>query len=308
MASEHNRSKTAVSVVLCTRNPGPATFARVVAALAEQTIAGSEWELIVVDNGSDPPVAIPAHWPQPGRLRTVREQETGLTAARICGIRHATGELVVFVDDDNLLDPDYLAEAVRLAEAWPQIGVFGGRISPEFEAAEPEWLRPFRGHLALAEFEHDEWANLRDDGAVLPCGAGLCVRRPSAERWARCVATDPRRLALGRSGTRTLSCEDTDLVFSCLDEGQGSARFTTLHLTHVIPASRLDYAYQRRLARDIGYSYGRLLALRGRSSRGRRMIALGKTVLAFLGVKHRGRTRKLDAAYHYGYWRGLRSV
>lgn len=260
-----------------------------------------------MDNGSEPPVSIPTTWRQPRRLRTIVEPTPGLTAARRCGVGHATGDLVVFVDDDNLLDADYLAEAVRLAGEWPRIGVFGGRISPEFEAPEPEWLRAFRGHLALADFDRDEWANVRGDGAVLPCGAGLCVRRAAVERWAARVAADPRRQGLGRTGDRTLACEDTDLVLTCLDDGWGSARFTALHLTHVIPANRLDYAYHRRLARDIGYSYGRLLAIRGENSRGRRAIAAVKTVLAWAGVKHRGRARVLDLEYHAGYWRGLRS-
>jgi GT2 family glycosyltransferase len=265
------------------------------------------WEAILVDNGSQPAVA-DVLGPQATGVRIVVHPDVGLTSARLRGIREAAGELLVFVDDDNLLAADYLATALQLAERYPRVGVFGGRISPEFQADPPEWLEPFYSHLALAVFDHDEWSNLGDDRAVIPCGAGLCIRRAPAVAYAAHVTTDQRRLALDRFDDRTLSCGDTDMVLTCLDEGWGSARFTELHLTHVIPASRLDYAYQRRLARDIGYSFGRLLALRGRSSRGRRMIAFGKTVLAFLGVKHRGRARKLDVAYHYGYWRGLRSV
>jgi glycosyltransferase involved in cell wall biosynthesis len=296
-----------LSVILCTRNPRPDVLRRGLEHLAAQTLPHDRWEAILVDNGSQPAVA-DVLVPQSAGVRIVVHPDVGLTSARLRGIREAAGELLVFVDDDNLLDADYLAEAVRLADAWPHVGVFGGRISPEFQADPPEWLVPFYSHLALAAFDHDEWSNLGDDRAVIPCGAGLCIRRAPALAYAAHVTTDQRRLALDRFDDRTLSCGDTDMVLTCLDEGWGSARFTELHLTHVIPASRLDYAYQRRLAHDIGYSYGRLLALRGRSSRGRRMIALGKTVLAFLGVKHRGRARKLDMAYHYGYWRGLRSA
>jgi glycosyltransferase involved in cell wall biosynthesis len=293
-----------VSVILCTRNPRPEVLERVIRHLSAQTLPHDQWEVILVDNGSEPPVATVPNG-TPANLRVVTEPVIGLTPARLRGIREARGDLIVFVDDDNLLEADYLAEAVRLAGEWPQIGVFGGRISPEFEAAEPDWLRPFRGHLALVDLTRDEWANLRGDGAVIPCGAGLCVRRPLAERWAARVAADPRRLALDRTGESTMSCGDTDLVFSCLDDGQGSARFTALHLTHVIPAARLDYAYHRRLARDTGYSYGRLLAIRGENSRGRRAIAAMKTALAWMGVKHRGKARVLDIAYHQGFWRGV---
>jgi len=58
----------------------------------------------VVDSGSEPPVAIPADWPQPGRLRIIVEPTPGLTPARLRGIREAQSEFVVFVDDGNLLD------------------------------------------------------------------------------------------------------------------------------------------------------------------------------------------------------------
>lgn len=294
----------AVSVILCTRNPRRAVLDRVLARLSAQTLPQNRWKVVVVDNGSEPPLAL-GTVPGLANLRSVVEPVAGLAAARIRGIGNAQGELVVFVDDDNLLDADYLEQATRIAKDYPWIGAFGGRITPEFEAEEPQWLRPFRSHLALAAFARDEWSNVSGERAVLPCGAGLCVRLPLATQWAARAAADPRRLALGRSGGRTLSCEDTDMVLSCADAGWGTGRFTSLHLTHVIPAARLEFGYQRRLAADIGYSYGRLLAIRGEASRGRRAIALAKTMLAFFGIKHRGRARAIDLAFHHGCWRGL---
>jgi glycosyltransferase involved in cell wall biosynthesis len=280
---------------------------RVLASLAAQSLASNRWELIVVDNGSEPAIALGSAAGLVD-LRTVAEPIAGLTPARIRGIREARGEIVVFVDDDNLLDSDYLEQALRIAEEYPRIGAFGGRISPEFEAPEPTWLRPFRSHLALADFPQDEWSNVTGERAVLPCGAGLCMRLPLAKQWAERAAADPRRRSLGRTGSRTLSCEDTDMVLSCADAGWGMGRFTALHLTHVIPAARLEFAYQKRLAADIGYSYGRLLAIRGEASRGRKLIALAKTGLAFAGIKHRGKSRSLDVAFHHGVWKGLRSL
>lgn len=292
------------SVIICTRNPKAAVFSRVLAALSAQTLAPADWELVVIDNGSTPAVVIE---PPPGvpAVRVVVEPQPGLTIARIRGIRESVGELVVFVDDDNLLHPQFLETAARLANEFPQIGVFGGRINGEFEKPPPEWLIPFLSHLAVVDFAHDEWSNLSDDRAVLPCGAGLCVRRPAAEAWTATVESHPGRLALGRSGEGTLACEDTDLVLTCIDGGFGSARFTSLQLTHVIPASRVEFSYNLRLARDIGWSWGRLQTLRGLATRGRRSIALLKAFLAFLGVKHRGRGRSLDLAFHWGVWRGL---
>lgn len=292
-----------ISVVICTHNPEPGTFARVLECLARQTLPTDRWELVVVDNASTPSLQLAVPTGVTGRC--VVEPLPGLTRARIRGIQEGCGRLLVFADDDNLLAPDYLEQAARLGDEFPLIGAFGGRIEPEFQAAEPEWLRPFRSHLALADFSRDEWSNVAANG-VLPCGAGLCIRRPLALAYAHAVEADPQRAILDRSGDGTMSCGDTDMVLTCLDAGWGTARFTSLHLTHVIPASRLDHGYHRRLARDIGYSYGRLLAMRGETSRGRRAIAAVKTALALVGVKHRGRARVLDFEYHYGYWKGLR--
>lgn len=297
----------ALSVVICTRNPEPDTFARVLKCLARQTLPADRWDLVVIDNGSQPPLPLPATEGLPP-CRLVVEPTPGVAAARVRGIREATGELIIFVDDDNLLDSNYLATAVRIAESFPQLGAFGGRITADGGLSLPDWLKPFRSHLALAEFEQDEWALTAGGVAVVPYGAGLCVRRAAALHWATDSACASRREKLNnRPGALRVS-EDDDLVMTCLDQGLGAGRFRALHLRHVILTSRLDYGYHRRLARDIGYSYGRLLALRGQTSRGRRAIAAVKTALALVGVKHRGRARVLDFEYHYGFWRGLRSI
>lgn len=297
----------AISVVVCTRNPRPGVFDRVLQCIAAQTLPATRWEVVVVDNGSAPPVTI-GNGHGLANVRIVCEPTTGLTPARIRGIGEALGEIVVFVDDDNLLDSDYLQQAVRIAAEFPSIGAFGGRITPEFETTPPDWLGPFASHLAIVDFRRNTWTNNPADYALIPCGAGLCVRREPAMAYADAVAADARRAALDRSGTDTMSCGDTDMVLSCVDSGWGMGRFADLHLTHVIPEARLSFDYQRRLASDIGFSFGRLLAIRGDASRGRRAIAFAKACLAFLGVKHRGKTRSLDVAYHYGFWKGLRSA
>ncbi|MFM8497707.1 MAG: glycosyltransferase, partial [Planctomycetia bacterium] len=132
MSSPSANSIPAISVVVCTRNPRATVFRRVLDCLAAQAFPAAHWELIVVDNGSEPPVAVGEH-SGPTSIRIVREPKPGLTPARIRGIRAARGELLIFVDDDNLLDSRYLEQAARIAGEFPSIGAFGGRITPEFE-------------------------------------------------------------------------------------------------------------------------------------------------------------------------------
>jgi hypothetical protein len=59
-----------------------------------------------------------------------------------------------------------------------------------------------------------------------------------------------------------------------------------------------------RLANDLGGSYGRLLAMRGDLTLGRRLRIQGRTILGWLGLKHRGPARAIDLAYYQGFLAG----
>ncbi len=78
-------------------------------------------ELIVVDDGStdETPALLAAYG---ARLRHTRQENAGLSATRNAGARLATGDLVAFVDADDMLLPQYLE---RLVTLWQRAG--GGR-------------------------------------------------------------------------------------------------------------------------------------------------------------------------------------
>src|SRR5690349_21927962 len=133
-----------LAVVICTHNPHAGRLRRTLAGLRAQTLPAAEWETLIVDNASQPALT-PAAWGDaaPANLRIVSEPQLGLTAARRRGLSEARAPLCVLVDDDNILAPDYLAQAARLAAAHPRVGAFGGRSVPEFEVPPPDWAREF---------------------------------------------------------------------------------------------------------------------------------------------------------------------
>src|ERR1700722_2249773 len=98
----------AVSVIICSHNPRENYLRRVLDALRAQTLPAQEWELLLVDNASTEPLAGRFDLSWHPNARHVREEKTGLTPARLRGIAEANGELLVFVDDDNVLRSDYL--------------------------------------------------------------------------------------------------------------------------------------------------------------------------------------------------------
>ena len=129
--------QVAASVIVCTHNARPDYFRRCLDGLRGQSLSLDRWELLLVDNQSDVPVAnaVDVSW-QPS-ARIVREETLGLTPARLRGIREAAGQLLVFVDDDNVLDRDFLETALRVAEQKPFLGAWSGQCRPEFEVSPP---------------------------------------------------------------------------------------------------------------------------------------------------------------------------
>ena len=254
-----------ISVIIPTHNPRPAVLARVLGGLRRQTLPATAWELVVVDNASVPPVDEPALVPQlPASLRVIREPQAGLTHARKAGLRAARGELVVFADDDNVLAPDYLGEAARLAAAHPRVGAFGGRSAPEFEIPPDAWMHEFFDLLALRDLgpkpiivpaETPPRAYPRS----APIGAGMVLRREAAAAW----LAAPDRGLTDRRGTDLTSGGDNDIVLTLFGAGWAIAYFPGLALTHLIPAGRLERDYLGRLNRGIARSWMQVLRKHG---------------------------------------------
>ena len=169
------------------------------------------------------------------------------------------------MDDDNVLAPDYLDQALRIGETHPFLGVWGGSITPEFETAPPPWIREFLPLLACEEVSEDQWSNLRFLQLTAPPTAGMCLRRSVADAFVQLVTADPRRQLLGRRGkTGLTNCEDMDLAFTACDIGLGTGKFTRLKMTHLIPTSRMQEDYLIRFSEQSAFSQKILSSLRGR--------------------------------------------
>ncbi|MGB8473096.1 MAG: glycosyltransferase [Candidatus Acidiferrum sp.] len=246
-----------ISVILCTHNPQPACLRRTLDALCGQTLPYDRWELLFVDNASKDSLADKwdISWHPHGRH--LQEHEIGLTAARLRGIRESTGELLVFVDDDNVLDPHYLELSAAIPARYPWLGVFGcGALEPEFQVPPSPELVSRLALLALRTVPSPVWSNNTKDYDHLPWGAGLCVsRRVSSvyqELLARLKVTD----VLDRRG-RQLTCGGDDLFsWAALRDGKGFGLFPELRLTHLISEGRLNRRYFLRLIGDSAFSHG----------------------------------------------------
>ncbi|QEH36382.1 Glycosyl transferase family 2 [Aquisphaera giovannonii] len=252
-----------MTVVICTHNARPDWLRRVVDSIREQTLPRDRWELLVVDNHSARPILEEVDLSWHPAARGIEEGRLGLTNARLRAISESRGDILVFVDDDNVLDPNYLEEASRIAARWPQIGAWSGRVDPEYEAEVPPWCRRYVRHLAIRVPEHEAWTNVFDVEAATPYGAGMCVRRSVALAYLEAVESEPLHRSLDRVGDELMGCGDIDIGMKCYSMGLGTGVFPELRLTHLIPAGRLTEEYMCRLAEGNGYSRTLMLHIHG---------------------------------------------
>src|SRR6266508_28055 len=105
-------SSPLLSVVLCTFNRADVVVRTLDAVLAQE---GIDFEVVVVDDGSTDatPETLAAVAERDRRVRPVRQANAGLSVARNTGLAAAAGAWVVFLDDDDLPDPGWLATLAR---------------------------------------------------------------------------------------------------------------------------------------------------------------------------------------------------
>ena len=277
-----------ISVIICSRNPRVDYLGRVLDCLKAQTVSKEEWELLLVDNCSERRLADVWDLSWHPQHAHIRENDLGLTAARLRGIREARGELLLFVDDDNLLAPDYLDRAAALARTYPDLGVFGaGVLEPEFEVPPPRQLAPHLPLLALRSVSSGRWTNDPTDSGCVPWGAGLCVTRPVAAAYPQSV----ERLKIGHildpRGHRQFRGGDDLFSWVAARMGRGFGIFPELRVTHLISADRLTQSFFLRLRHDHAYSHGVLAYLL--FGKAPRPLDLAQTFrIAFHGIR-RGR-------------------
>ena len=113
-----------VDIVLATHRSSP-FLAETLASVSQQVHVA--WHLTVVDDGSPDPAFLAALLPAGPSVTLIRQAPGGVSRARNVGLRRCTGELVSFLDDDDLWEPDRLSTLVAaLADNPRAVGAYSG--------------------------------------------------------------------------------------------------------------------------------------------------------------------------------------
>ncbi|HEX5387021.1 MAG TPA: glycosyltransferase [Gemmatimonadales bacterium] len=209
------------------------------------------WELLVVNNNSsDGTDGVVAAFDGALPLRALTEPTPGKSHALNRAVAAATGDYILFTDDDVLVDPRWLAAYVEAFRRWPDAAVFGGPIEPWFAGDPPPWLARTFHQVEYAFAALDLGGEPRPLGGFdVPFGANMAMRmKEQRER-----RYDPRLGPRPESGLRG---EEITLVKQLLAEGAHGWWVPGARVKHYIPAARQRVSY----IRDWYHGWGEYLA------------------------------------------------
>jgi hypothetical protein len=255
-----------ISVIVPTYNPDPNRLEQVLVALGSQRLECSAWECVIVDNASCSPVNAAWCAEVAGRpIRVAREPQVGLSHARLKGLREAKADILVLCDDDNQLNPLFLAHALEKMNGCTQVGVAGGRSLPRYTHSPPEWFTEGMAPLGCRDLGEKELCFTAADFSVqrrypdfAPIGAGMVFRRQAVETWAASVGISG---ISDRKGSSLSSAGDCDMVLHALANGYDAAYWPELVLDHIIPPTRLTREYLGAISRSAYRDFIRVLEL-----------------------------------------------
>jgi glycosyltransferase involved in cell wall biosynthesis len=141
-------SQPRVSVVIPTYNAGKWVLEAIESVRAQSY---SDFEIIVVDDGSqDDTEPLLADLDNAGKIRYIKQANLGVSAARNRGVSEAAGELIAFLDADDLFHKEKLSKQIELIDVQPQLGFVHANFEKFDDAGNDLGLRnmdQFRGNV-----------------------------------------------------------------------------------------------------------------------------------------------------------------
>jgi len=235
---QHGMKMHCVTVAICTWNR---------AKLLEQTLtrmcklcipADVEWELLVVNNNcTDDTDQVLLRHRDSLPLSRLFEPKQGLSNARNCAVAAARGDLLLWTDDDVLVEPEWLSAYHAAAGKWPEAGYFGGTIDPWYECSPPRWLleniKHVGGMFVIKDLGKEERFLSETE---IPFGANMAFRT-------EILRENPFHPALGRNGGDCMSGEETMLFNTLIAQGKKGVWVPKARVKHFVVKQRLTRAY-----------------------------------------------------------------
>jgi len=281
--------KPLVSIAICTFNR--AGYLRdTLNDLALQTEDPRRFEILVINNNStDSTESVCSAFANKRdhlQFKMVTEEKQGLSHARNRAFREAESSLILYIDDDVHLEPDFVKQALHSIHEMPQLKCSGGRIYVSFDDADPDWIP---SELMPMFGLHDLGDNIKPyPGSNFPRGGNMIIHK---ELFEKAGLFDPD---LGRTGDRMMGSEEKAFFDKARKEGYTPWYLPGITLWHRIGKNRLQKKYLKEQSVGIGRSeYLRLksskIKLTGKLFS--EFVKLGGSILLAFGYLINGKTK-----------------
>ena len=252
-----------ISVAICTWNRASSLAQTLQSVQVARSNARSPVEVIVVNNNcSDTTDEVLARLARRIPVVRVFEPRPGLSHARNAAIEAATGDYIVWTDDDVDVDAGWLAAYEAAFAAHPMASFYGGPIVPLFEGDPPAWLTEAWSSVSDAYAGRNLGSAERELSCErLPYGANFAVRcreqklRPFDPRFGR------------RPDDYWLIGEESHLMRGLLDDGHSGWWVPGACVQHRISADRQTLDYLQHYFEGMGRTILLESRLRGEASR-----------------------------------------
>ncbi len=236
-----------IDLIICTYNNAPLLERALMAISQQQVPPEIEWKVLVVNNNcTDETVPLVEKLIQSGKipnLSIILEPIQGLTPARLCGVENTTSDWFAFVDDDCILEKDWVAQAAKFALSHPECGAFGGQVILDWETPPPAFVLNYG--YSFAQQEHG--TNMKQMSCLV--GAGLVINRAVLEKtgWVE------QQFLADRVGKKLISGGDVEIALRIASKAP-LWYVPELKLKHIIPPRRTSETYLMKINYGLGSS------------------------------------------------------
>jgi len=247
------------SIIICSYEPIDRNFIRLLNAIQNFNKTNLNFEVIIVDNHSKNSIEGRRYVDKFLRLnrnsKIIIEKKLGLTAARMAGIKTSQFDWLIFFDDDNEPEIDYLSKASELVNQFPQVGAWGpGCVNVEFESKVNPWLKKNKEIFQQRNDAEMIFDNQRHWQYCYPYGTGLVINKKVAVEYSKRVSSK-RYTLTDRNGKSLSSGGDVQLVFTAIQLDFSAGVTPVLRMKHLIDESKTKYSYLCKLVYGTASAY-----------------------------------------------------
>lgn len=227
-----------VSLIICTMNRDN-MIDDVLNSSINQTLSKDKYEIIVIDQSiNNKTKEIVQNYSE---VKYIKSKTTGLSNSRNEGIKHSSGDIIVFVDDDVFFESDYLENILYCfnnSDLKPDF--IGGKTHIKYLGKKPEWITgPLLGILAHSDYG-DEEKCYDNHPKHVPYGCNMAIKRKCIEK------INGFSSIIKNFDNRLTENEDVIAANKLRKLGFNLAYCPKMFVMHKMPASRLNYAYYKK--------------------------------------------------------------